>query len=372
MPEGLGDIGIASGQISFGDLRTWYARTGATGLSSSFNGTKAWTESTLPGASAQISLSDFYNAKRNVAKIGDTQRIASGSYYDFPTSGTEANAVEIKVTVVGGGGSGGGCSTDSGREKVASGGGGAGTATRRYSKTDLDQFPTGNGGPVGTYFGATISIGAGATGISYSASSGTYITGRTGGTTQFVPYNAASTTIQGTGGGRGYASRLGTSVPDASSSPVLFGWGYCAGASGGGGVGGENNSTGAGTTGFNIGGDASYASGGSTPSVNGETSYVGPSITGAGYHIGTYSTAAVLPAEWDNVGNSRYASIAQGGFGTWQGGYGIQHSSGAAGASGGGTGYGTGSGGSASESGAGSTGSGAAGVIAILYYGVAS
>lgn len=372
MPEGLGDIGIASGTISMSDLRTWYARTGSVDLNNDFNGTRAWTESSLPGAVQPISLSDFYSAKRNVEKVGDTQRIASGSYYDFPTTGDEANAVEIKVTVVGGGGSGGGCSTDSGREKVASGGGGAGTATRRYTKTDLDLFPDGVGGQANTTFGATISIAAGASGISYSASSGYYITGRTGGNTQFVPFNAASTTITGNGGGRGYASRLGSASGDASTSPVSYGWGRCDGASGGIGINGENNSTGAGSTGFNIGGDQSSASGGSTPSVNGEASYVGNTISGSGYRSGTMSTTAVLPAEWDNAGNSRYASIAQGGFGTWQGGYGVQHSSGAAGASSGGSGYGTGSGGSASESGAGSTGSGRPGVIAVLYYGVAT
>lgn len=364
MPEGLGDIGIASGPISFSSLRAWYARTGPAALSSTFNGGRAWTESTLPALGQQIKLSDFYNAKRNVAKVGDTERIASGSTYSFPSSGAEANAVEIKVTVVGAGGSGGGCSTDSGREKISSGGGGGGSAVRRYSKSDLQQ------GSSSTY-GATVSIGAGASGISYSASSGYYITGRTGGTTSFAPYKTGTTVISATGGSRGYASRLGSSSGDASSSPVVYGWGQCDGASGGSGSNGESNYTGAGTNGWNISGDGSGASGGSTPNV-GEGSYVGNNISAAGYASGTMSSTCPLPAEWDNVGNSRYASIAQGGFGTWQGGYPVQHSSGAAGASGGGSGYGTGSGGSSSESGAGSTGSGRSGVIAVLYYAVAT
>ena len=332
-------IGISSGTaISMSELRTYFGQSGSVSLNATFNGGTNPVPSSLPGSGAETSFSDYYDTNRILKKKGTTETKTSGTSWTPAQSG----CVQYNVYVLGGGGSGGGCSTDSGREKVASGGGAGGVAFRRYSVDD-DGITS-----------ATISIGAGATGISYSASSGFKITGRNGGTTSFNP-NGTGTTISATGGTRGFASQLGTSAGEAASSPLTYGWG-CDASSGGTGSDGESNYTGGNGPGFDIGGDASSASGGGSPNL-GSGGANGATASGSGYVKGDTTAAPTKPSEWGSDVTA-----------TFQGGAGVQHSSGAAGASDAGVNYGAGSGGSASESGAGSTGNGSQGAIFVTYY----
>jgi len=335
----LDNFGHATGSISMSELRDYYGQTGAVSLNGNLNGGTNPVPNSLPASGAATAFSDYRSANRILKKKGTTQTIGSGTSW----TPAQSSCVQYNVYVLGGGGAGGGCSTDSGREKVSSGGGAGGVAFRRYSVDD-DGITS-----------ATISIGAGATGISYPASSGYVITGRNGGTTSFNP-NGTGTTISATGGTRGFASQLGTSAGEAAGSPLTAGWGYCAASSGGTGSGGESNYTGGNGPGFNISGDQSAASGGGSPNL-GSGGVNGSTVSQSGYAKGATTGAPTKPSEWGSDVTA-----------TFQGGAGVQHSSGAAGASDAGNNYGAGSGGSSSESGAGSTANGSQGAIFVTYY----
>lgn len=344
----LDNFGHASGSISMSELRDYYGQTGAVSLNANLNGGTNPVPDDLPASGATTSFSNYRSKSRLLRKKGTTETKASGTSWSPAQSG----CVQYNVYVVGGGGSGGGHSTDSGREKVASGGGGGGTAFRRFSVQDH------------SITSATISIGAGGTGVSYPASSGAAISGYNGGTTTFNP-NGSGATISATGGSRGFGGRQGlltdtvTStlpVGEGSTSVSQGAWGQCSSSVGGTGSGGESNYTGGIGTGFNIGGDGSRASGGGGPNL-GSGANNGEIADGGGYVKGATTSAPTKPAEWGSD-----VSV------TFQGGAGVQHSSGAAGASDAGTNYGAGSGGSASEVGAGSTGAGSSGGIFVTYY----
>ena len=344
----LDNFGHASGSISMSELRDYYGQSGAVSLNANLNGGTNPVPDDLPASGATTSFSNYRSKSRLLRKKGTTETKASGTSWSPAQSG----CVQYNVYVVGGGGSGGGHSTDSGREKVASGGGGGGTAFRRFSVQDH------------SITSATISIGAGGTGVSYPASSGAAISGYNGGTTTFNP-NGSGATISATGGSRGFGGRQGlltdtvTStlpVGEGSTSVSQGAWGQCASSVGGTGSGGESNYTGGIGTGFNIGGDGSRASGGGGPNL-GSGANNGEIADGGGYVKGATTSAPTKPSEWGSD-----VSV------TFQGGAGVQHSSGAAGASDAGTNYGAGSGGSASEVGAGSTGAGSSGGIFVTYY----
>jgi len=335
----LDTLNKPSGAISLSDLRTYYGQSGAVSLNGTFNGGANAVPDSLPASGVSTSISSYRTANRILKKKGTTQTITSGTSWTPAQSG----CVQYHVYVLGGGGSGGGCSTDSGREKVSSGGGAGGVAFRRYNVQN-DGITS-----------ASISIGAGATGISYPASSGYVITGRNGGTTTFNP-NGTGTTISATGGTRGFPSQLGTSAGEAAGSPLTAGWGYCSQSYGGTGSGGESNYTGGYGPGFNISGDGSAASGGGSPNL-GSGGANGYTVSQSGYAATSTTAAPTKPSEWGSDVTA-----------TFQGGAGVQHSSGAAGASDAGNNYGAGSGGSSSESGAGSTANGSQGAIFVTYY----
>lgn len=215
-----------------------------------------------------------------------------------------------------------------------------------------------------TVNGASISIGGGGYAVSYSAGSGTVISGRNGGTTSFNPTGSGAT-ISATGGSRGFGGRQGaidatvtTTLPvgQASSATTISAWGTCPASLGGSGSGGENNYTGGNGPGLSLGSDHSGATGGGSPNL-GSGGVNGSTASGSGYAKGATTGAPTKPSEWGS-------DVAV----TFQGGAAVQHSSGAAGASDAGNNYGAGSGGSASESGAGSTGSGSSGAIFVTYY----
>ena len=344
----LDNFGHASGSISMSELRDYYGQSGAVSLNANLNGGTNPVPDDLPASGATTSFSNYRSKNRVLRKKGTTETKASGSSWSPAQSG----CVQYNIYAIGGGGSGGGHSTDSGREKVASGGGGGGAAFRRYSTQDH------------SITSATISIGVGGSGVSYPASSGAAISGFNGGTTTFNP-NGSGSTISATGGSRGFGGRQGlltdtvtatSPVGEGSTSVTQGAWGQCASSVGGTGSGGENNYTGGIGTGFNVGGDQSRASGGGGPNL-GSGAPNGGIADGAGYVKGPTTDAPTKPSEWGSD-----VSV------TFQGGAGVQHSSGAAGASDAGTNYGAGSGGSASESGAGSTGSGSSGAIFVTYY----
>ena len=215
-----------------------------------------------------------------------------------------------------------------------------------------------------TVNGASISVGAGGSSVSYSAGIGTVISGRNGGTTSFNP-TGSGVTISATGGSRGFGGRQGaidatvtTTLPvgQASSATTIGAWGTCPASLGGSGSGGENNYTGGKGPGLSLGGNGSGSTGGGSPNL-GSGGVNGSTAGGSGYAKGSTTGAPTKPSEWGSDVSA-----------TFQGGAGVQHSSGAAGASDAGTNYGAGSGGSASESGAGSTGSGSNGAIFVTYY----
>ena len=343
----IDNFGHGSGAISMSELRSYYGRSGAVSLSGSLSGSTGPVPSSLPSSGSAISVSNFRSKNRILRKKGSTQTITSGSSWSPAQSG----CIQYNVYVLGGGGSGGGHSTDSGREKVASGGGAGGTAFRRYSVQDHGVTS------------ASISIGAGAAGVSYPASSGYVISGRNGGMTTFNP-NGSGATIYALGGSRGFGGRQGTVGQDITpTSPVIAasttttqsGWGICAGSEGGSGGGGESNYTGGYGAGLSKGSDQSGATGGGAPNL-GSGGKNGPEVSQSGYAAGSRSAAPTKPSEWgSNVSN------------TFQGGFAVQHSSGSAG--GAGNGYlGAGGGGSASESGSGNSGNGGSGAIFVTYY----
>jgi len=344
----IDNFGHASGAISMSELRTYYGRSGAVSLSGSLSGSSSSVPSSLPSSGSTISISNFRSKNRILKKKGTTQTKSSGSSWTPAQSG----CVQYNVYVLGGGGSGGGHSTDSGREKVASGGAAGGTAFRRYSVQDH------------AITSASISIGSGAAGVSYSAGSGTVISGRNGGMTTFNP-NGSGATISALGGSRGFGGRQGTVGQDitptspviaASSTTTQSSWGICAGSEGGTGVNGESNYTGGYGPGLSKGSDHSGATGGGSPNL-GSGGKNGIEISASGYALGSTTAAPTKPSEWGSNVSA-----------TFRGGAGVQHSSGAAGASNGGGNYGAGSGGSASEVGAGSSGNGSSGAIFVTYY----
>ena len=332
----LDNFGHASGAISMSELRTYYGRSGAVSLSGSLSGSSSSVPPALPSSGSTISISNFRNKNRMLRKKGSTQTKASGSSWTPAQSG----CVQYHVYVVGGGGSGGGHSTDSGREKVASGGGAGGTAFRRYSVQDHGVTS------------ASISIGAGAAGISYPASIGYVISGRDGGSTTFNP-NGSGLTIRAYSGKRGFGGRQTVSIAEASTAISSSNWGECAGGSGGGAVGGESNYSGGQSVGFNIGGNDEQARGGGSPNL-GSGGKDGKLANGAN---GATTDAPTKPSEWGSNVSA-----------TFRGGYAACNNNGAAGASQAGASYGAGSGGSAGESGAGSTGNGSSGAIFVTYY----
>lgn len=343
----LDNFGHASGSISMSELRDYYGQSGAVSLSGDLSGSSNPVPDSLPSSGSALAFSDYRSANRILKKKGTTETKASGSSWSPAQSG----CVQYNVYVVGAGGSGGGGSTDSGREKVSSGGGAGGTAFRRYSVQDH------------SITSASISIGAGGAGTSYPASSGTRTSGRNGGTTTFNP-NGTGTTISASGGLRGFGNAQGDpSTTATATTPVgedtsafTTTWGHCSASEGGTGSGGESNFTGGKSVGFLIGGDQSASSGGGSPDL-GSGGHNGTTVSAAGYAKGDTTAAPTKPSEWGSDISA-----------TFQGGAGVQHSSGAAGASDAGNDYGAGSGGSSSESGAGSTADASNGAIFVTYY----
>ena len=343
----LDNFGHASGSISMSELRDYYGQTGAVSLNANLNGGTNPVPDDLPASGATTSFSNYRSKSRLLRKKGTTETKDSGTSWSPAQSG----CVQYHVYVVGGGGSGGGGSTDSQREKVSSGGGAGGTAFRRYSVQEHG------------ITSASISIGAGGGGTSYPASSGTRTSGRNGGTTTFNP-NGTGTTISASGGLRGFGQAQGnpstiatatTPVGENTSSTTTT-WGHCSASEGGTGSGGESNFTGGKSVGFLIGGDQSASSGGGSPDL-GSGGHNGTTVSAAGYAKGATTAAPTKPSEWGSDVSA-----------TFQGGAGVQHSSGAAGISDAGNDYGAGSGGSSSENGAGSTGNGSSGAILVTYY----
>jgi len=344
----IDNFGHASGAISMSELRDYYGQSGSVSLSGDLSGSSNPVPDSLPSSGSALAFSNYRSANRILKKKGTTETKASGSSWSPAQSG----CVQYNVYAVGGGGSGGGHSTDSQREKVASGGAAGGTAFRRYSVQDH------------AITSASISIGAGGSGVSYAGGIGTVISGRNGGTTSFNP-NGTGTTISATGGSRGFGGRQGaidatvtTTLPvgEASSTTTTIHWGICPASLGGSGSGGESNYTGGHGPGLSIGGDGSGATGGGSPDL-GSGGVNGSTVSASGYLKGSTTGAPTKATEWGSD-----VSV------TFQGGAAVQHSSGAAGASDAGNNYGAGSGGSASESGAGSTGAGSGGAIFVTYY----
>jgi len=273
---------------------------------------------------------------------------------DIITSGTSwsratvSGATSIKVWVVGGGGSGGAASTDSGREKVASGGAAGGIAVRTYSYS--------------TVTSATIAIGSGGIQPTTVSGSGAYRAGYSGGTTSFTPNSG--TAISATGGERGYGSRLGKSNNGDNGATATYGWGTCDSSVGGTGSGGDNNYTGGGSAGWNIGGDGSGATGGGSPNfgLGSDTGgFDGFTITGAGQQYGAASPIPNLPDGITSASNWNSAW-------TFRGSAGNEHSSGTSVQPSNATLYGAGGGGMAQESGSARTsGAGSQGCIIVQY-----
>ena len=343
----LDNFGHASGSISMSELRDYYGKSGSVSLGLNLSGTDTAVPSSVPLYTQTLAFSNYRSKNRILKKKGTTETITSGSSWTPAQSG----CVQYHVYVLGGGGSGGGHSTDSGREKVASGGGAGGTAFRRYSVQNH------------SITSASINIGSGGAGVSYSAGSGTVISGRNGGMTTFNP-NGSGASISALGGSRGFGGRQGEinanvtatlPVGENSSTTTIGAWGTCPASEGGGGAGGENNYTGGYGPGLSKGGDQSGATGGGSPNL-GSGGKNGIEVSQSGYAAGSRSASPTKPSEWgSNVSN------------TFQGGFAVQHSSGSAG--GAGNGYlGAGGGGSASESGAGNSGNGGSGAIFVRYY----
>lgn len=344
----IDNFGHASGSISMSELRDYYGQSGSVSLSGDLSGSSNPVPNSLPSSGSALAFSNYRSANRILKKKGTTETKASGSSWTPAQSG----CVQYNVYVLGAGGSGGGHSTDSGREKVASGGGAGGTAYRRYSVQDH------------SITSASISIAPVTASVSYAGGSGTVISGRNGGTTTFNP-NGSGATISATGGSRGFGGRQGTidatitttlPVGEASSAVVIGAWGTCPASLGGSGSGGESNYTGGNGPGLSIGGDQSGATGGGSPNL-GSGSHNGTTVSAAGYAKGATTTAPTKPSEWGSDVSA-----------TFQGGAGVQHSSGAAGASDAGNNYGAGSGGSASENGSGIANTGSSGAIFVTYY----
>jgi hypothetical protein len=267
----------------------------------------------------------------------------SGSY----NLRTNNDWTSIKVFAIGGGGSGGAASTDAGREKVATGGGAGGTAVRTYYRSSgISSF--------------SATIGSGGASVS-AAGGGGRRSGRSGGTTTFDPN--VGTTISASGGERGYGSATDPANGD-NSDVYVNGWGYAHESNGGVGSGGMDNYTGGGSTLLTRGGDGSGAKGGGSANLVGQSvsGLNGIEIGGAGGpHFGQYSSAPAFPNEF-TLKNGQVAVSN-----TFQGGRGVQHSSGQAGSASPGLAYGAGGGGVAAEGGTNYSGSGHSGAVIIAY-----
>jgi hypothetical protein len=267
----------------------------------------------------------------------------SGNY----TLRTNNDWTSVKVWAIGGGGSGGAASTNSGREKVATGGGAGGTAVRTYYRSSgISSF--------------SATIGSGGASVSAIGVAGRR-SGRSGGTTTFNPN--VGTTISASGGERGYGSATDPANGD-NSDVYVNGWGYAHESNGGVGSDGVDNYTGGGSTLLTRGGNGSGAKGGGSVNLIGQSvaGLNGPEISArGGPHFSARASQPVYPQEFTLKDGSTALSF------NFQGGKGVQHSSGQAGTAENGLSYGGGGGGVAAEGGTNHSGSGASGVVILVY-----
>ena len=291
-----------------------------------------------------ISLNDIHQeASGFTGAVAVQVKTSNGNY----TLRTNNDWTSVKVWAIGGGGSGGAASTDAGREKVATGGGAGGTAVRTYLRSS----------GISSYL---VTIGGGGASVSASGGGGRR-SGRSGGTTTFNPN--VGTTISGSGGERGYGSATDPANGD-NSDVYVNGWGYAHESNGGVGSGGQDNFTGGGATLLTRGGDGSGAKGGGSVNLIGQSvsGLNGPEIGGrGGPHFSTRASQPVYPQEFTLKNGSTALST------NFQGGKGVQHSSGQAGTAENGLAYGGGGGGVAAEGGTNHSGSGAAGAVILVY-----
>ena len=294
--------------------------------------------------SGPISLNDIHQeAAGFTGAVAVEVRPSSGNF----NLRSNNDWTSVKVFAIGGGGSGGAASTDAGREKVATGGGAGGTAVRTYLKSS----------GISSY---SVTIGGGGGSVTASGGGGRR-SGRSGGTTTFNPN--VGTTISASGGERGYGSATDPAYGD-NSDVYVNGWGYAHESLGGVGSGGQDNFTGGGATLLTRGGDGSGAKGGGSVNLIGQavSGLNGPEIGGAG---GPYFSARaaqpVYPQEFTLKNGSAAFSY------NFQGGKGVQHSSGQAGTAENGLAYGGGGGGVAAEGGTNYSGSGASGAVILVY-----
>jgi hypothetical protein len=294
--------------------------------------------------SGPISLNDMHQeAAGFTGAVAVEVRPSSGSF--FLRSNNDWTSV--KVWAIGGGGSGGAASTDAGREKVATGGGAGGTAVRTYLRSSgISSF--------------SATIGSGGASVS-AAGGGGRRSGRSGGTTTFDPN--VGTTISASGGERGYGSATDPANGD-NSDVYVNGWGYAHESNGGVGSGGQDNYTGGGATLLTRGGDGSGAKGGGSVNLVGQavSGLNGPEISGAGGpHFSARASQPVYAQEFTLKNGSAAFSF------NFQGGKGVQHSSGQAGTAENGLAYGGGGGGVAAEGGTNYSGSGSNGAVILVY-----
>ena len=291
-----------------------------------------------------ISLNDMHQeASGFTGAVAVQVKSSSGNY----TLRTNNDWTSVKVWAIGGGGSGGAASTDRDREKVATGGGAGGTAVRTYLRSS----------GISSY---SVTIGAGGASVTASGGGGVR-SGRSGGTTTFNPN--VGTTISGSGGERGYGSRTDPIYGD-NSDVWVNDWGYAHESNGGVGSGGQDNFTGGGATVLTRGLDGSGAKGGGSVNLIGQSvaGLNGPEIGGAGGpHFSARASQPIYPQEFTLKNGSTALSF------NFQGGKGVQHSSGQAGTAENGLAYGGGGGGVAAEGGTNHSGSGAAGAVILVY-----
>ena len=295
-------------------------------------------------ASGPISLNDIHQEAAGFTGAVAVQVKPSSGNFSLRTNN---DWTSVKVFAIGGGGSGGAASTDAGREKVATGGGAGGTAVRTYLRSS----------GISSY---SVTIGGGGGSVTAIGGGGRR-SGRSGGTTTFNPN--VGTTISASGGERGYGS--GTDPANGDNSDVYVnGWGYAHESNGGVGSGGQDNFTGGGSTLLTRGGDGSGAKAGGSVNLVGQavSGLNGPEIGGRGGPL--FSARAdkpVYPQEFTLKNGSVGLNT------NFQGGKGVQHSSGQAGTAENGLAYGGGGGGVAAEGGTNHSGSGASGVVIIVY-----
>lgn len=294
--------------------------------------------------SGPISLNDIHQeAAGFTGAVAVEVRPSSGNF----NLRSNNDWTSVKVFAIGGGGSGGAASTDAGREKVATGGGAGGTAVRTYLRSS----------GISSY---SVTIGGGGGSVTASGGGGRR-SGRSGGTTTFNPN--VGTTISASGGERGYGSATDPAYGD-NSDVYVNGWGYAHESLGGVGSGGQDNFTGGGATLLTRGGDGSGAKGGGSVNLVGQavSGLNGPEIGGrGGPHFSARAAQPVYPQEFTLKNGSAAFSY------NFQGGKGVQHSSGQAGTAENGLAYGGGGGGVAAEGGTNYSGSGASGAVILVY-----